>query len=142
MYRAGVPVPTAETLLICDVTPALWSKLAAVVSPQWAQSIGASVDRFCVPVGVVTVPVSSPLTPDVIVRPVLVPWASAPLVRVMASVDVPAGVAAVVLPVSVEVPAPPLIAVGLKVAVAPVGSPESASVVVPVNPLTGETVTV
>ena len=65
-YRLAVPVPTTVKLLICEVTPALWSKLLADVSPQCAQSSVPSVVRFCVPDGVTNDPASDPVVPPVV----------------------------------------------------------------------------
>jgi hypothetical protein len=58
------------------------------------------------------------------------------------SVYVPAGVAVVVQTLAVIVPVPPVIVVGEKVAVAPVGNPDRLGVTVPVNPFTAATVNV
>src|SRR5215471_2000223 len=64
--------PIGATLLICDVTPALWSKLLAVVRPQCAQSAVPSPVRFTGLVGVVNVPDSVPLEDDACVVAVAV----------------------------------------------------------------------
>src|SRR5215472_3215333 len=59
------PVPPIfVTLLICDVTPALWSKLLAVVRPQCAQSAVPSPVRFTGLVGAVNEPDSVPTFPE------------------------------------------------------------------------------
>jgi hypothetical protein len=67
---------------------------------------------------------------------------SAPLVPVTVNVEFAPGVAAVVVTVMVVDPAPPVIVVGLNVAVAPAGRPLAEGVTVPVNPFTAATVTV
>ena len=66
---------------------------------------------------------------------------STPLVPVIVSVGLPAGVFAAVLTVSVELPAPVTVA-GLKEAVAFAGRPLADRFTVPVNPLRAPTVTV
>lgn len=65
----------------------------------------------------------------------------APLVAVMVTVDAPPGVAAVVAIVIVVGP-DPVTVVGLKVAVAPAGSPEAAKETWPLNPPSPVTVIV
>ena len=67
---------------------------------------------------------------------------SVPLVPVTFNAEFPPGVAAVVVTVMVEVPAPFLMVVGLNEAVAPAGRPLTAGVTVPVNPFTAATVRV
>ncbi len=67
---------------------------------------------------------------------------SVPLVPVTVNVEFPPGVAAVVVTVMVEVPAPPVMVAGLNEAVAPPGRPLAVGVTVPVNPFTAVTVTV
>jgi hypothetical protein len=64
-----------------------------------------------------------------------------PLVPVMVSVEVPAGVVPVVVTVSVEVPLP-VIVVDEKLGEAPVGRPLAPRVTVPLNPFRAPTVTV
>jgi len=71
----------------------------------------------------------------------VVVWTSEPLVPVMVSVEVLAGVALVVATVNVEgVPGP--IETGLNVGVAPVGRPLTVKPTVPVNPFKAEALTV
>jgi hypothetical protein len=65
-----------------------------------------------------------------------------PLVPVTVNAVLPPGVAAVVETVSVEVPDAPGIVTGLNEPDAPAGSPLMLSVTVPVNPPSGDTVTV
>jgi hypothetical protein len=65
-----------------------------------------------------------------------------PLVPVMVSGNEPVGVVLAVARVSVELPDPPLIDVGLNVPVAPVGNPLTLRDTVPVNPPCGETLAV
>jgi hypothetical protein len=60
----------------------------------------------------------------------------------MVSLELPGGVELVVETLKVELPVPPLMEVGLKVPVAPVGKPLTLSDTAPVNPLTGETLAV
>ena len=74
-------------------------------------------------------------------RLVVVECASVPLVPVMVSVEVPVGVAPVVVTVIVEVPLVVTVA-GEKLAVAPVGKPLALSVTVPANPFSAPMVTV
>jgi len=62
-------------------------------------------------------------------------WFKLPLLPAIWRVEVPPGVEAVVVTVSVELPAP-LIDVGLKLAVAPAGNPVRLSATVPLNPFT------
>ena len=71
----------------------------------------------------------------------LVLWLRAPLVAAMVSEYVPAGVAQLVEAVSVEEPEP-LTEAGLKLAIAPLGKPLTLKLTVPVNPLSGFTLTV
>jgi len=68
--------------------------------------------------------------------------ASVPPVPVTVNVEFAPGVAAVVVTVMVEVPAPPVMVAGLNEAVAPPGRPLTVGVTVPVNPFTAATVTV
>jgi hypothetical protein len=65
-----------------------------------------------------------------------------PLVPVIVSVELAAGVVPVVVTVNVDVPVLPMMLVGLKLAVAPVGKPEIASATSPVNPFATALVTV
>ena len=69
-------------------------------------------------------------------------FTSVPLVAFTVKVEFAPGVAAVVVTVMVEVPAPFLMVVGLNEAVAPAGRPLTAGVTVPVNPFTAATVRV
>jgi hypothetical protein len=69
-------------------------------------------------------------------------WTIEPLVPVIVSVYVPPGVDDVVTTLSELVPLPPIMVDGVKVAVAPVGTPETVSATSDVNPLDGVTVTV
>src|ERR1700733_2683133 len=62
-------------------------------------------------------------------------WVSVPLVPVMLSVELPSGVVALVLTVSVELPDPVTVD-GEKLASAPAGSPLALSVTAPLKPLT------
>ena len=78
------------------------------------------------------------LTPNVTVAECTV----VPLVPATVSVELAPGVAAVVFTVMVVVPAPPATVAGLKLAVAPAGSPLTLGVRVPVNPFTAAIVTV
>jgi hypothetical protein len=55
---------------------------------------------------------------------------------------VPAGVLELVVTLMVLLPVPPLIEVGLNVALAPVGSPLAVKLTVPVKPPDGDTVAV
>jgi hypothetical protein len=64
-----------------------------------------------------------------------------PLVPTIVKVELAAGVLAAVVSVMVVVPDPPVMVAGLKLAVAPVGSPLTLGVIVPVNPLTAAKVT-
>ena len=64
-----------------------------------------------------------------------------PLVPVMVRVYVPGGVVLLVLTVRVEEPEP-VIEVGLKLAVAPPGSPLALKITLPLNPFNAVTVTV
>jgi len=73
------------------------------------------------------------------VRIVTAVWLRLPLVPVIVSVKLPFGVFVEVATVSLEDPEPPLIDVGVKVAVASDGSPVTLRVTVPVNPPMGET---
>ena len=66
VYPFAAPVPTTAKLLICEVTPALWSKLPAEVNPQCAQSTVPREVRFCAPDGVVNDPASDPVVPPVV----------------------------------------------------------------------------
>src|SRR5438132_1415756 len=59
----GVPLPMLVRLLICCVTPVLWSKLVALESPQCAQSPMPSAVRLIVPDGVDEEPERAPLPP-------------------------------------------------------------------------------
>ena len=67
---------------------------------------------------------------------------SVPLVPVMASVELDAGVVPEVVTVSVDVPVLPVIVAGLKLAVAPVGNPATVKATFPGNPFTAVLVTV
>ena len=67
---------------------------------------------------------------------------SVPFVPVMVSVELAAGVVLEVVTVSVELPVPPVIVLGLKLAVAPVGNPATVSATSPVSPFTAVLVTV
>ena len=64
-----------------------------------------------------------------------------PLVPVTVNVELAAGVEVEVVTVMVDVPAPVIVA-GLKLAVAPAGNPETASVITPLNPFKAVVVTV
>ena len=68
-------------------------------------------------------------------------WLKLPLVPVMVSVEVAAGVELPVAIVSVDDPEP-LTDAGLKLAVVPLGNPLAASVTAPVNPFCAATLTV
>ena len=68
-------------------------------------------------------------------------WATGPLVPVIVTVYLPGGVMLLVLTVMVEEPEP-VTEVGLKLALAPVGSPAAPKVTVPVNPSSAPTVAV
>ena len=59
-----------------------------------------------------------------------------PLVPVMVSVELAAGVLLAVVTVNVAVPVLPVIVLGLKLAVAPVGNPVTVRATLPVNPFT------
>ena len=94
-------------MLICEVTPPLWSKLLADVSPQWAQSTVPRLVRFCVPEGVASDPANDPVVPpDVTVNVTVVEWLSVPLVPVMVTVELPTGVLPLVVTVIVDDPDP------------------------------------
>ena len=67
---------------------------------------------------------------------------SVPFVPVMVSVELAAGVALEVVTVKVELPVLPVIVLGLKLAVAPAGSPVTLSATLPVSPFTAVLVTV
>ena len=67
---------------------------------------------------------------------------SVPLLPVIVSGEVPVGVEASVLIVSVEVPEPPVTVAGLNVPVAPAGRPDTDRETSPVKPFCGDTVTV
>jgi hypothetical protein len=69
-------------------------------------------------------------------------WLRLPLLAVIVRVKVPAGVDLLVLTVSVDEPEPPLIEAGLKLPVAPEGSPETLNTTVPLKPLIGLTLAV
>ena len=69
-------------------------------------------------------------------------WLRLPLAPAMVSANVPVWVAAEVAIVSVELPEPPLIDAGLKLAVAPLGRPPTLNDTVPPNPFSGDTLTV
>ena len=71
----------------------------------------------------------------------VVVWTRAPLVPVMVSVELPTGVFALVVTVMVDDPVPVTV-VGLKLAVAPVGSPLTPKPVLPANPFCAVTVAV
>jgi hypothetical protein len=62
-----------------------------------------------------------------------------PLAPVMVSVYVPAGVVLTVATLNAEEPDPPLMDVGLKLPVAPVGKPLTLSDTVPLNPFSDPT---
>ena len=68
--------------------------------------------------------------------------AAVPFVPVIVSVEFAAGVVPLVVIVNVDVPVLPMIAAGLKLAVAPVGRPETARATSPVSPLTAVLVNV
>ena len=141
-YRLAAPVPTTVKLLICEVTPALWSKLVAEVNPQCAQSTAPRVVRFCVPDGVANDPASDPVVPpEVTVNVTVVVWTRAPLVPVIVRVELPTGVLALVVTVMVDDPVSVTV-VGLKLAVAPVGSPLALKLTTPLKPPDGVTVAV
>ena len=74
------------------------------------------------------------VTPDAV-------FTLAPLVPVTVSVEFAAGVVLDVVTVIVEVPAPLMVA-GLKLAVAPVGNPDTVGVSVPLKPFRAVVVTV
>src|ERR1700730_5083470 len=125
-----------------DVTPLLWSKLLADVSPQCAQSSVPRVLRVCVPEGVANDPASDPLVPpDDTTSVTVVGWLSDPLVPVMVSVELPTGVLPLVVTVMVVEPVPVTV-VGLKLAPAPVGNPLTLNPVLPLNPFCPVTFTV
>jgi hypothetical protein len=129
-------------LLICDVTPPLWSKLLAAVNPQCAQSRVPRLVRFCVPEGVANAPASDPLVPpDDTTSVTVVAWLSVPLVPVIVSVELPTGVLPLVVTVIVVEPVPVTV-VGLKLAPAPVGNPLTPNPVLPLNPFCAVTFTV
>jgi hypothetical protein len=67
---------------------------------------------------------------------------SDPLVPVTVNVEVAAGVELAVVTVIVDVPEPPLIEAGLKLAEAPEGKPLALNATVPLNPPSGLAVTV
>ena len=69
-------------------------------------------------------------------------FTSVPLVAFTVKVEFAPGVAAVVVTVMVEVPAPPVMVAGLKLAVAPAGNPATVSVIVPMKPFSVVVVTV
>ena len=60
---------------------------------------------------------------------------TAPSVPLMVNVESPVAVTPAVFNVKVDVPVPPVIVVGLKLAVAPVGSPVTVRATSPVSPL-------
>ena len=67
---------------------------------------------------------------------------SVPLAPVMVRVELAAGVLLAVVTVRVEVPVLPVIVLGLKLAVAPVGKPVTVRATSPVSPFTAVLVTV
>jgi len=69
-------------------------------------------------------------------RVTVVVCTSVPLVPVMVSVELAAGVVPEVVTVSVDVPVLPVIVLGLNEAVAPVGNPDTVSATSPVSPFT------
>jgi hypothetical protein len=69
-------------------------------------------------------------------------FTSVPLVAFTVKVEFAPGVAAVVVTVMVEVPAPPVMVAGLNEAVAPAGNPATVGVTIPLNPFTAVVVTV
>ena len=125
------------TLLISGVIAALWTNVVAVERPQCAQSLDPIVDSVWVPVGVPTAPLSAPLDATDTVSVAGALRVSAPLVPVMASDAVPVAVAAVVVIVRVDEPAPPVMVAGTNDAEAPAGSPVTLSATSPVKPSTG-----
>ncbi len=74
-------------------------------------------------------------------RMVLVVWLRLPLVPLMLTVELPVGVVLAVVTVMVVEPEPVTVE-GLKLALAPEGSPEALKLTDPLNPLDGVTVTV
>jgi hypothetical protein len=72
----------------------------------------------------------------------VVEWTNAPSAPVIVKVYVPAGVAVVVLTVRVELPEPPVIDEGTKLALAPVGNPLTLRLTVSVKPPLGVIVAV
>jgi hypothetical protein len=102
--------------------------------------------RFCVLVGVLTVPLSDPDPPPppvlVTIRVIVVVLVRVPEVPVMVSVEVPTGVDAAVVTLRVEVPDPTVIVAGLNVPVAPLGNPAIDNAVLPVKPPVAVTVMV
>ena len=81
--------------------------------------------------GVLMVKVGDPTVKDTVVV-----WLLDPLCPVIAIIEVPDGVAEVVVTVSMD---DAVVLVGLKLAVAPVGRPEAVRATVPLNPPTGFT---
>ena len=67
---------------------------------------------------------------------------SDPLVPLMVSVELAAGVVLAVVTVSVDVPVLPVMVEGLKLAVAPVGNPVTVNATFPVKPFTAALLTV
>ena len=94
-----------------------------------------------VPVPTKWIPMARPELAAPTTRSAVALWFRDPLVPEMVSVDVPAGVPAAVVTVSVALPAPSILA-GLNEAVALAGSPLTARFTVPVNPFTAPIVTV
>jgi hypothetical protein len=87
------------------------------------------------------VAVSEKLAAAVTVNVTVVVWTKVPLVPVMVRVELPTGVLALVVTVIVDDPVPVTV-VGLKVAVAPVGSPLALKVTIPLKPPEGVIVAV
>jgi hypothetical protein len=115
------------------LTASLKPLSAPVVTVQTAAAPGATVCEA----GAAVIEKSGE---DATTSVVVAPWLRAPLVPVIVSVEVPAGVAPVVLTVSVDVPAPVTDA-GLNEAVAPAGRPLAARFTVPEKPLDAPIVT-
>jgi hypothetical protein len=84
---------------------------------------------------------TTPVPAATTVKLTVVVCTTLPLVPVIVSVVVPAGVLLLVVTVSVELPAPVTVA-GEKLGVAPVGNPVALSVTTPPNPFNAPTVAV
>ncbi|MGH9208426.1 MAG: hypothetical protein ACRD1G_18045, partial [Acidimicrobiales bacterium] len=130
-------VETVPTVALPPVTPFTCQVTAVLLVPVTV-AVNCCVVPTCTDAEVGAIETATTVT----VRVTVVVWLKLPLVPVMVSVEVPAGVELVVETLSVELPEPPLIEVGLKVPVAPVGKPLTLNDTAPVKLLRGETLAV